>query len=140
MTAFFDTSALIALINTSEKNHNWSLAEFTAHQALGPVVISDIVYAEFSAGMSNQAAVDQVIAQFGLQRASRDDASLFDAGQCFKLYRRKNGPKTNVLPDFFIGAAAKSLGIPLVTANPKDFRKYFTGLKIIHPGGQEVVP
>jgi predicted nucleic acid-binding protein len=140
MTAFFDTSAVIALIDSSEMNHNWSLAEFTTCQARGPVVISDIVYAELSAGMPNQASVDRVISQFGLQRALPDNASLFDAGQRFKLYRNRGGRKTNVLPDFFIGAAAKSLGVPLVTTNPKDFRKFFSGLTIIHPGGQEVVP
>jgi predicted nucleic acid-binding protein len=140
MTAFFDTSALVALINGSEPNHSWSLAEFTTLQTRGPIIISDIVYAELSAGMPTQADVDKIIARFGLERATRDDASLFDAGHRFKIYRNQKGPKTNVLADFFIGAAARSLGIPLVTANPKDFRKYFTGLTIIHPGGQETVP
>ena len=141
MTAFFDTSAVIALADAAQLNHAWTLSEFTTHQAEGPIVINDIVYAELSAGMPDQQAVDEVVARFGLQRASRDDVALFDAGQCFKLYRSaRKGPKSNVLPDFFIGATARSLGVPLVTANPKDFRGYFSGLTIVHPGGREIIP
>jgi predicted nucleic acid-binding protein len=91
--------------------------------------------------MPDQPAVDAVVSRFGLQRALPNDAALFEAGQRFKRYRiEQGGQKTNVLADFFIGALARSLAIPLVTANPKDFRTFFTGLTIIHPGGSEVVP
>jgi predicted nucleic acid-binding protein len=139
MTAFFDTSALIALTDPTHANHSWSLAEFTSRQTAGPIIINDIIYAEFSAGMPDRSAVDAVVSRFGLQRALRDDGALYDAGQRFKLYRSANGPKTNVLSDFFVGAAAKSLGVPLVTANPRDFRRFFVGLTIVHPTGQEIV-
>lgn len=140
MTAFFDTSVVIALANPLEANHGWSINELAAWQKNGPVVISDMVYAEVSAGMPDKASVDAIVARFGFDRAFPDDAALFDAGQRYKTYRGNNGQKTNVLPDFFIGAAARSLGIPLVTANPKDFRTFFSGLTIVHPGGQETVP
>ena len=140
MTAFFDTSAIIALANPAEINHGWSLNELTNRQKDGPVVISDIVYAEVSAGMPDQASVDAIVSRFGFDRSLADDAALFDAGQRYKLYRKNKGQKTNVLPDFLIGAAARSMGAPLVTANPKDFRSFFSGLTIVHPGGQETVP
>lgn len=139
MTAFFDTSAIVALANPTEVAHAWSLGEFTTRQAEGPIVISDIVYAEMSAGMNDKNAVDELIARFGFERAATDNTALFDAGQRFKIYK-KVGPKTNVLPDFLIGAAARSMGVPLVTANPKDFRNFFSGLTIVHPGGEETVP
>lgn len=140
MTTFFDTSAVIALSNPNEIHHNWSVDEFTGRQAEGPVVISDIVYAEVSAGMPSQAAVDTVVQQFGFQRSSPNDAALFDAGQRYRQYRQNGGPKTNILADFFIGADARALGASLVTANPKDFRGFFSGLTIVHPNGEEVVP
>lgn len=141
MTAFFDTSALVALTNPQEPNHAWSMAEFTTRQADGPIVINDIVYAEVSVSMINQDAVDEIVRQFGLERALRDDAALFNAAKRFHKYKKADaGPKLNVLPDFFIGAAARSLNIPLVTANPKDFRHFFSGLRIVHPDGEEVVP
>lgn len=141
MTAFFDTSAVIALANPLEPNHEWSFAEFTARQALGPIIINDVVYAEISVGMADQAAIDMLIQEFGIERASRDDSALFGAAKRFYKYKKSDGgPKLNVLPDFFIGAAARSLNIPLVTANPKDFRHFFSGLHIVHPSGEELVP
>jgi predicted nucleic acid-binding protein len=141
MTAFFDTSALIALANPEEPNHAWSRQEFEIRQQAGPVVINDIVYAEISAGYDAQNDVDLVLAKFGFERADCSDEALFNAGQRFKRYKHAGGgPKQNVLPDFFIGAAAQSLGIPLITANPRDFRKFFSGLEIVSPGGTEVVP
>jgi predicted nucleic acid-binding protein len=140
MTAFFDTSAIVALADSEEPRHSWSLREFTTRQALGPIVINDVVYAEISAGMTSRDEVDKLILRFGFERAVRDDSALFSAGQRFKCYKTGPGNKTNVLPDYFIGATARSLGIPLVTANPKDFRRFFQGLIIVHPGGEETVP
>lgn len=141
MTAFFDTSAVIALADQGQIHHDWSLEQFTAFQALGPIIISDVVYAEVSVSYASRPAVDAVVAQFGFQRALRDDDALFAAGKRFHLYKDKDkGPKLNVLPDFFIGAAARSLNVPLVTANPKDFRRFFSGLQLVHPAGTENVP
>ena len=77
MTAFFDTSAVIALANPAEAYHGWSLREFMARQAQGPILISDIVYAEICAGMSDKVAVDTVVSKFGFERTVRDDDALF---------------------------------------------------------------
>jgi predicted nucleic acid-binding protein len=141
MTAFFDTSALIALANPAEEHHNWSRQELENRQLGGPVVINDIVYAEISAGYDEQAQVDAIIEQFGFERAGFANEALFGAGQRFKKYKKQDGgPKHNVLPDFLIGAAARTLGVPLITANPKDFRHFFSGLEIVSPAGTEVVP
>lgn len=139
MTAFFDTSALMALVDQDYVFHAWSLDKFTELQELGPILINDVVYAEFSVAMATRSEVDQVINRLGLQRILRDDDALFDAGKRFHLYKDKGGPKMNVLADFFIGAAARSLEVPLVTSNPKDFRSFFSGLTIIHPKGEEIV-
>ncbi|MBA3880730.1 MAG: hypothetical protein C0500_13560 [Sphingobium sp.] len=141
MTTFFDTSVVMALADPDHANHAWSLNQFVECQAQGPILINDIVYAEFSAGMENREAVDAVVGRFGFERTLRDDTALFEAGQRYARYKDINkGPKLNVLADFFIGAAAKVLGVPLVTANPKDFRRFFSGLIIVHPNGEEIVP
>jgi predicted nucleic acid-binding protein len=103
------------------------------HKANGPVIISDIVYCEFSIGMATQAHVDAAISNFGLERLRGNDAALFRAGVAYKLYKTRNGPKTNVLPDFLIGAIAEIAGAPLVTINQKDFVGYFPTVQIISP-------
>jgi predicted nucleic acid-binding protein len=134
MTTFFDTSALLAAINPTEPHHLWSQNQLVKCKAQGPVVITDMVYCEFSIGMATLAEVDQVVQSLALDRYPGNDAILFRAGKAFLKFKRQNrGHKTTVLPDFFIGAAAEVSGAPLVTANARDFVTYFPMLKIIGP-------
>jgi predicted nucleic acid-binding protein len=133
MTTFLDTNVLIYLLDPGAEFHTWSVQELQSCKASGPAVISDIVYCEFSFGMATQNDVDAVVSQFGLERLRADDAALFRAGQAFAQYKSRCGNKTNVLPDFLIGALAEVAGAPLVTANHKDFVGYFPNLKVISP-------
>jgi predicted nucleic acid-binding protein len=62
------------------------------------------------------------------------DESFFRAGRAFKKYKDENhGQKTNVLPDFLIGAQAETAQAPLLTGNKKDFVDYFPNLNLICP-------
>lgn len=122
MTTFLDTNILIYLLDRNSNFHQWSQIEFQKCKTAGPAIISDIVYCEFSVGMANQAAVDAAVSQLGLERIRGSDAALVRAGVAFKQYRTQNqGPKTNVLPDFIIGAIAEVSNAPLLTANGTDF-------------------
>ena len=133
MTTFIDTNVLVSILNPKEKLHNWSVTKLSECKAQGPAIISDIVYCELSAGMATQNDVDAAITAFGLQRYTTNDAALFSAGVAFKKYKARSGIKTNVLPDFLIGALAETVGVPLLTANGKDFVSYFPKLQIIAP-------
>ena len=134
MTTFFDTSALLAAINSTEPHHRWSKEQLVKFKAQGPVLITDIVYCELSVGMPTQADVDHVVQRLALERHPGNDAILFWAGKAFLKYKSKNkGRKSAVLPDFLIGAAADVTGAPLVTANARDVANYFPTLKIIKP-------
>jgi predicted nucleic acid-binding protein len=133
MTTFFDTNVLVSVLNEEERHHGWAVKQLEERKAIGPAIISDIVYCEFSIGMENQDAVDAAVYTLGLERYQCPDAALFRAGIAFKLYKRNRGTKSNVLPDFIIGASAEVEGVPLVTANVSDFRTYFPTLKLITP-------
>lgn len=133
MTTFFDTSALFAVINDDERHHEWSKATLMERKNHGPVIISDVVFSEFSVGMTSVEDVRAAVEELALERYPNDDDMLFRAGKAFYEYRQANkGPKVNVLPDFMIGAAAEVAGVPLVTADPKKFETYFR-LEIIKP-------
>ena len=47
---------------------------------------------------------------------------------------QRTGTRTNVLPDFFIGAQAAVLGCPLLTRDTRRYERYFAGLELISPG------
>ncbi len=60
--------------------------------------------------------------------------ALFLAGKIFLKYRRQKGTKTNVLPDFFVGAHAAVADLPLLTRDVARYSAYFPTLKLITPG------
>jgi predicted nucleic acid-binding protein len=134
MSTFLDTNILIYLLDQRDRLHVWTEQQLEKCKIAGPAIISDIVYCEFSVGMANQAAVDAAVSRLGLERIRGSDAALFRASQAFKCYRTQHkGQKTNVLPDFIIGAIAEVVGAPLVTNNSTDFVKYFPKIKLISP-------
>lgn len=133
MTTFLDTNAIIALLDNNHLHNSWAVQTLMARKALGPAVLSDIVYCEISVAMVRREDVDEAIIRLGLDRADCSDDALFRAGKAFKRYREVNsGPKLGVMPDFIIGAIAESENVPLMTLNTKDFADYFK-IELISP-------
>lgn len=133
MTTFFDTNALFAIVNDKEEHHAWSTATLQERKNHGPVLICDVVFAEFSVGMASIDDVRKAVAELSFERYGNNDETLFRAGKAFKAYRTNKGTKNNVLPDFMIGAAAEVAGVPLVTSDASIFKTYFPQLQIITP-------
>jgi predicted nucleic acid-binding protein len=59
--------------------------------------------------------------------------ALFLAGKAFLQYRRRQGRKGNVLPDFFIGAHAAVAGYRLISRDKGRFSTYFPSVDLILP-------
>ncbi len=134
MTTLLDTNILFAVLNAKEKYNAWSIAQLQVQKAKGPALICDIVYCEFSVGLSDRNAVDAAVSQLALERLGRtSDEALFAAGKAYKQYRSQGGQKLNVLSDFLIGAVADVNGLPLLTTNPGDYKNYFPQLTVIAP-------
>lgn len=134
MTAFLDTNILISLLDPKEPLHGWSIQALEECKSNGLALVSDVVYCEFSVGMSDLNAASSALISLGLERYRQSsDSALFKAGRAFKLYRERGGTKTNVLPDFIIGALADDAGLPLITNNPNDFGSYFPHVQLVTP-------
>jgi predicted nucleic acid-binding protein len=134
MTTFFDTSALIALMKTTETYHEWSYQQFKIRKSHGPIVISPIVFSEYCVSMASLDHVQRALCYFGIEAVPESNEALFRASRAYMQYKKINkGPKLSLLPDFLIGASAETAGCHLVTANARDFQKYFDGLKLIYP-------
>jgi hypothetical protein len=64
-----------------------------------------------------------------------DVVSAFVAGKRFQAFRlvRTASENARVLPDFLIGAHALTLDVPLLTRDPRLYRRYFPDLSLITP-------
>jgi predicted nucleic acid-binding protein len=134
MTSFFDTSVLFDLIQSDAEHHNWCREKIAEAKAQGPVFVSDAAFSEFSYDMSDIVEVNQAIFSLALARCGYTDEALFRAAKAFRKYREENkGPKSGVLPDFFIGAMAEAEGKPLITRDTKKVCTYFPDLQVVSP-------
>jgi predicted nucleic acid-binding protein len=133
MTTFVDTNILIYLLDEKSPHHEWSKEKIAERKIVGPLIISDIVYSEFSVGLDSVAKTDEAISSLSLERASFTNEMLFRAGKAFREHREKGGNKSNVLSDFLIGAQAEIEDAPLLTMDTGAFKGYFPKVALITP-------
>ncbi len=133
MTTFVDTNVLIDVLEPSSEHHEWSREALEAAKRNGPVIVSDAVYSEFSVSLDSVDATNEALGQLALSRVGYSDSVLFKAGKAYAAYRKNKGQKTNVLPDFYIGALAADEEAPVVTRDPGKIRTYFPDVLLITP-------
>jgi hypothetical protein len=75
--------------------------------------------------------LERVLELIGLREIAIPREALFLAGKVFLEYRRRKGSKTNVLPNFFIGAHAAIAGLPILTRDVRRYRTYFPTVEIL---------
>ena len=128
-----DTNVLLDVIADDRHWFEWSLRQLARRNTIGPVLINDVIYAEISARMDTQAAVESALASLEVRFDRLPMGALFLAGKVYKRYRSSGGIRSGVLPDFFIGAHAQTLGCPLLTRDVRRFRTYFPDVLLITP-------
>ncbi len=128
-----DTNVILDVVQDDPVWAKWSQGNLDLLGAAGDLAINPVIYAELSIAYANIEELESLVlaSQFLIVEIPRE--ALFLAGKSFLSYRRKGGPKTGVLPDFFIGAHASVTGIPLLTRDVRRYRTYFPRLQIISP-------
>ncbi len=111
----------------------WSLNAVEAAAAAGPLYVNAIIYAELSVRYESPPAVDALILAVGAGFANLPKEAAFLAAKAFAAYREAGGAKSGVLPDFFIGAHAAVLEIPILTRDTRRYRTYFPDVRLIAP-------
>jgi predicted nucleic acid-binding protein len=97
------------------------------------LAIDPIVYAEISPRFSTSAHLDEKLEDLGVIVIGIPRRAAFLAGKAYVQYRRQSGTKSNVLPDFFIGAHAAVLGCSLLTRDTRRYSAYFPMVNLITP-------
>jgi predicted nucleic acid-binding protein len=128
-----DTNVLLDVLQDDPQWAEWSIGQLRAQSQVHQLTINDVIYAELSLAFGSVQALDAVVARLRLELAPLPRPALFLAGKAFLQYRRRGGTKTQVLPDFFIGAQAAVNGWPLLTRDATRFRSYFPTVELITP-------
>jgi predicted nucleic acid-binding protein len=128
-----DTNVLVDVVQDDPQWADWSINQLRAQAQIHELVINPVVYAELSLSFSAIESLERVLATMKLSLREIPRPALFLAGKAYLQYRRRGGSKTQVLPDFFIGAHAALEGWGLLTRDASRFKTYFPRLEVVAP-------
>ena len=126
-----DSNIVIDIAGDTGEWTEWSMKQVSLHA--GALRINPVIYSELCSPWESVAEVEDLISYLGLVYLEMPREALLLAAQAFKLYRQRGGVKTAPLPDFFIGAHAASLGIPIITRDVNRYQTYFPTVILIAP-------
>jgi predicted nucleic acid-binding protein len=128
-----DTNVLLDLLTRDPAWAAWSVVALNDAALAGPVLINDIVYGELAVRFDDHHPLDEFVDGAGLVRKEMPRSALFLAAKAHQRYRAAGGTRTGVLSDFFIGAHALALDVPILTRDVSRYRSYFPEVRLIAP-------
>ncbi|MES2921983.1 MAG: type II toxin-antitoxin system VapC family toxin [Verrucomicrobiota bacterium] len=131
MAVLVDTNVIVDVLHGDPVWVDWANAQLTRYA--GELWINPMIYAELCYSATSSAEVDQVMVDMSLNYEELTRPALFLAAKAYQVYRQRGGTKTTPLPDFFIGAHAEAMGIPILTRDPGRYKTYFPGVPLICP-------
>jgi predicted nucleic acid-binding protein len=131
--ALLDTNILLDLATDDSEWFDWSLSAVETASAASGLCVNAVILAELSVRYENPAEVDALVRAAGAEFVHIPKQAAFIAAKAFEKYRRAGGMRTGVLPDFFIGAHAQALDMPLLTRDARRYRTYFPAVRLITP-------
>jgi predicted nucleic acid-binding protein len=115
-----DTNIILDVFEDDPNWANWS--EVQLSRSVGRAGINPIIYAELSYEAAEIEDVERMLVTLGLNYHELPREALFLASKAYKTYRQCGGTKIAPLPDFFIGAHAAVLKIPILTRDTKRYQ------------------
>lgn len=137
MITAIDTSVVLDVVLEDPTFKDASLTALKAARDAGRLIACPVVWAEVRATLKNPETVGELFGQAGIVFDPFDQASAELAGDLWRAYRRAGGTREHLIPDFLVGAHARARGARLLARDRGFFRKYFTGLTVIEPAGQQ---
>jgi predicted nucleic acid-binding protein len=128
-----DTNVLLDVVLNDPKWSTWSITALEAANARDNLGINPVIYAEVSIAFARIEELEQALSEAELTVEPIPREALFLAGKVFLQYRKRQGSKTNVLPDFFVGAHAAVAGFPVLTRDVGRYRTYFPTVHLLTP-------
>lgn len=128
-----DSNVILDIVTEDPNWFEWSSTQLIQAADQGNLIINPMIYAEVSIGFAEAEALDAALPPAFFQRQPLPWNAAFLAGKAFLHYRQRGGDRRSPLPDFYIGAHAVILKIPLQTRDMNRYQTYFSGLQLITP-------
>ncbi len=128
-----DSNVFLDIASKDSQWADWSRNALAECTDLTVTYINPVIYAEVSVGFAGIEELDAALPREIYEREALPWEAAFLAGKCFAKYRSKGGPRTSLLPDFYIGAHAAIGNLALLTRDASRFQSYFPKLEILVP-------
>jgi len=135
-----DTNVLIYAFELGSEFFTWSRETLVGALTEGGAAINPVILAELCVGDCNPDTVESRLTRLGLYFLDLKAEISTMSASAFRLYletRKQAGTdgldRKMPLPDFFIGAHAAVLNIPLATVDVGRYRTYFPKVNLICP-------
>jgi predicted nucleic acid-binding protein len=125
-----DSNVIIDIVRQEARWVEWSVDALSRFEAAS---VNPIIYAELCYQHTSPDEVDNLLRSLSLGYHELPREALYLASQAFRKYRKIGGQKTSPLPDFFIGAHAAAMGVPLITRDVGRYQTYFPTVPLICP-------
>lgn len=132
MNTAVDSSALFALFNKEDGWERWSTLLRNALSD-GQLLVCPVVFAEIAIGFPSDEACRHALLSLGIEFSTFSPRSAWLAGKTFADYRRRGGPRSQLIPDFLIAAHAATEAGRLAAIDRGYVRPYFVDLEILRP-------
>jgi predicted nucleic acid-binding protein len=130
-----DTNVVLDVLTKDRAWLDWSAERLDQCRRTNRLYINEITYAELAVGIERESDLQEALAELSIELTRAPTPALFLAGRAFGRYRAAGGPRTSVLPDFFIGAHAQVARLPILTRDVRRYRTYFPEVELIAPAG-----
>ncbi|WP_375288459.1 type II toxin-antitoxin system VapC family toxin [Sphingomonas sp.] len=132
---FADTNVILDVLQDDPVWEPWSSDRLAEARGEGDIVINAITVAELSRDYADVSMLTMALGLLELTIEPIELEAAFLAGHRFAAAARQrpDGERRRPLPDFFIGAHAVTLGVPLLTRDTQLYRRHFPDLTLIIP-------
>ncbi len=124
-----DSNVILDIVTEDPNWFEWSSTQLMRSADRGNLIIN----AEVSIGFAGVEELESALPPDFFQYEPLPWNAAFLAGKAFLQYRQRGGDRRSPLPDFYIGAHATVLEIPLLTRDVSRYRTYFPTLELIAP-------
>lgn len=133
MITAVDSSILIDIFRPDPRFAPLSRDALKQCRAEGSVIACDVTWAEVSARFGSASGAQRALARLEIAFSPTRERAAFIAGDAWRRYRARGGPRDRIVADFLIGANALTQADRLLTRDRGFYRVYFPDLDILDP-------